>query len=1301
MNSKLLRILTGVVLFIFFNNIDEGFSQEPLVKLSPQEQAWLEAHPSIKLGFNPNMEPLVIANKDGTYSGNLIELFGELGRILGIDFEIEIDQWPKIIEKARQKKIDVLMASSPPLARSLGMRQTVPIYNSFISVYARKDRNFSVSRLEDLKGLKVALLKGAKLTADVLAPVREHCTVFELDANIEAFNMTHQGRTDITLATNHDAYLLRKYMFADMEAIHSFMELQVESASAVRGDWPELVSILNNGIHAIGMDRVRDIISKWTEFRGIIALTPEEQAWLKEHPVIRASNQINWRPFDFMDNGKPSGFSVEYLNLVAKKAGLQVEFVSDRWNDLLQGGYNKTIDLLNCIDRTPERKKNLLFTKPYFQSHLVVFVRSDEASHTFEEFLEKRIAVIDGSSQHRALRDRFPDIELITGKSSEEILKAVSLDQADGAIVWLPVGNYQIREKFIANVEPRISIQLSEIFSGSVSHSIGFAARNDWPELVSILEKAMAAISREELNDLIDKWYLAAKQIEQRETWLNAQDKAWLQQHPVMRLGIDPSWAPVEYFDAEGKLAGITSDYIRIFSEKMDIRFEALGNLSRREMLQQAKQGNVDVTSAIVASQERAEYLLFTEPYLKLPMAIVTRDDAPVIEGIEDLHDKTIAVMDHITISYLKRDFPNQQLLVFETLGDALQAVDSGNADALIDNVTSVNLAKNELGLARLTVAATTPYAYELSFGVRKDWPELIPILEKIIASVTPREKQIIKEKWVNIRFQKQIDWQLIIGISLAIVMIAGGIVTIILFSNRRLAQEIKQRRRAELELAKTRDAAEAANRAKSIFLANMSHELRTPLNAILGTGQILSRDADFAEKYEENLGLLASSGKYLLSLVNDVLEISRIEAGRVTLTRSVFNLKNTLMTSVQMIRLRAKEKNLEFDVNFDPGLPENIRTDKAKLHQILNNLLDNAIKYTKTGGISFRVQVLSRLDNCEIRDHSHQPPGRMADKTSSINIRFTVEDTGIGISQEIQQHVFEHFVQASTAENSIKGVGLGLTICRQYASLMGGNISVESQPRKGATFTVELPVESVDESLDLSEGSKRRVIGLETDQPMFNILIVEDDDNSRIVLKQLLEQVGFSVLEAKNGRQAVEMHTRYQPDLIWMDIRLPMMDGLEATRQIRAFTTHNPQPAARNPVIIALTASVFEADREKVLEAGCDDFVRKPFHEDEIFDKMARYLDVRYIYEKREPQDKTRTAAGRINLSDLAGLTTDWVDRCLEAARKGKSAQLFDLLKEIQDDHVSVADAISELVRNYRYSEIVALMEKGSSDEK
>jgi PAS domain S-box-containing protein len=619
-----------------------------------------------------------------------------------------------------------------------------------------------------------------------------------------------------------------------------------------------------------------------------------------------------------------------------------------------------------------------------------------------------------------------------------------------------------------------------------------------------------------------------------------------------MRLGIDPSWPPVEYFDADGNLAGITSDNIRILSEKMGTRFKAVGGLAWSEVLQQARQGKIDVISAIAKSEERAQYLLFTEPYLKLPMVIVTRDDAPVIEGVQDLHGKTIAVMeDYITHSYLKRDYPNQQLLLFETLSEALQAVDSGKADALIENAASVNLARNELGLTRLTVAAVTPYVYDLSFGVRKDWPELIPILEKTLASITKREKQIIKEKWVNIRFKKQIDWQWVIGISLAIVLIAGGIVTIILISNRRLMREVNQRRRAEAALAKTRDAVEAANRelteskammqlvmdsvpalisyidknlhyklvnayykkilninpsdmigrhlrevlgeegyavekpkfeaalsgekivsedffkrpdgrdlwfnvsliphfdngevkgvfglvtditerkeletrllqakktaeeankAKSLFLANMSHELRTPLNAILGFSSMLGRDSGSTPAQKEKLSVINRSSEHLLSMINDILDLSKIEAGRIELEENPFDLVALLKEISVMIQSRVGEKGLSFVLETEAvGFPY-VSADAGRLRQILINLLGNAVKFTIEGGVTIRAATES-----------------LPETTDRCRIVVEVEDTGPGIDPDRQEDIFEPFVQEQGV-SAQAGTGLGLSICR------------------------------------------------------------------------------------------------------------------------------------------------------------------------------------------------------------------------------------------------------------------------------
>ena len=258
------------------------------------------------------------------------------------------------------------------------------------------------------------------------------------------------------------------------------------------------------------------------------------------------------------------------------------------------------------------------------------------------------------------------------------------------------------------------------------------------------------------------------------------------------------------------------------------------------------------------------------------------------------------------------------------------------------------------------------------------------------------------------------------------------------------------------------------------------------------------------------------------------------------------------------------------------------------------------------------------------------------------------------------------------------------------------GYISVKSQFGKGSTFTVELPFESVDESEILPGTLTRRVIGLEPGQPIFSILIVEDDDDSRIVLRQLLGQVGFNVEKAKDGRQAVDMHNQLQPDLIWMDIRMPVMDGLEATRRIRELELIEDDSSKHIP-IIALTASVFEEDKVKVLAAGCDDFVRKPFREEEIFDKMAQYLGVRYIYQDiQKPEEKPVTPA--LTSAEIASLPAELVSQINTAAKGAMSKELLDLLEQIPPQYRYVVNTIAEMVRDYRFPEIIALT--GNSDE-
>ena len=463
--------------------------------------------------------------------------------------------------------------------------------------------------------------------------------------------------------------------------------------------------------------------------------------------------------------------------------------------------------------------------------------------------------------------------------------------------------------------------------------------------------------------------------------------------------------------------------------------------------------------------------------------------------------------------------------------------------------------------------------------------------------------------------------------------------------------------------------AADAANRAKSEFLASMSHELRTPLNAILGFTQMMSRDRSLKQDQQENLRIINGAGEHLLELINDILEMSKIEAGRTALNLRSFDLIRLLTTLEEMLRLKAQSKRLKLIFDIAPDLPKYVQADQGKLRQVLINILGNAIKFTEAGSVTLRV------------------------KTGIWRLLFEVEDTGPGIATEEIGKLFEAFVQTETGKKSQQGTGLGLPISQKFVELMGGKIEVSSLLGKGTVFTFDIQISSAGSGEIEIENSPQQVISLAPNQPEYRILVADDRPESRLMLTTLFTSIGFSVREAENGQEAVAIWESWEPHLICMDMRMPVMDGYEATKQIKAHLK------GQSTTIIALTANAFEEDRKMVLSAGCNDFVGKPFREEVLLEKVSQHLGVVYVYEEENLKTEAGSETTVEILTDvelksyLEQMPSEWVAQLHYASHQGSDDQIFDLLKQVPSNQVALANALRNLANDFQFLKIIQLL--------
>ncbi|MFZ5569918.1 MAG: transporter substrate-binding domain-containing protein [Thermodesulfobacteriota bacterium] len=1255
---------------------------------------------TVRVGFYENF-PKVFSAADGSSIGIYPDILKTIADTENWKLEFIRGTWEECLQRLKDKTLDVMVdvAFSKHRAELYDFNEET-VFVNWGAIYTRK--GFVAESFPDLKDRTIAVMKGSIHTdgdQGIKAVMQQFdipCTFIEVEDYTAVFSAVANGQADAgvvnrlfgTMNENNGAIVRSpiifnpqhlKFAFPKQSVLTPYLRERIDTRLKLLKADPSSFFHTVMSHYFAGLPGVPDI-QEGSENLSEIVLTPEEIAWRKDHPRIRLGIDPGFSPFEFFaENGEYAGMAADYVKLISRLLGMSFEPVKGiAWEEVLVKAEDKQIDVLPCVGISEERKHHFRYSKPYLFFPRVVITRMDSPIHSMADLKDKRVAVQIGSSHHGYIKEKT-HLAPVLFNTFQEAMVALSRAEVDAAVGNMAVSTDTILKLNLTNL--KIAFHTPEGMT-----PLHFAVRNDWPVLVNMIDKALAAIPEDKKAGIAQKWapvHLSRISVPgvSMSLPLTENEKAFLKHHPLIRVGIDPAYPPFEWRDSSGRHQGISADFLQRLQERLGVTLEVVPGLSWSEVLAGARNRSVDLVACVSETPARRAYLGFTQTYLSFPVVIIARTQTPFISGLKDLGGKTVTVVKgYATQESIEKTYPAIRLMPVDTSLQGLEQVATGGSDACVENlaVAVYLMQKHNLGNLKFAAPAEGLVSTNFAMGVRSDWPELTAILNKALQSIPLEEQNAISGKWMSVRFEHEVNWRRVIRLIGVVAGVAALILIVFFYWNRKLASEIAFRKQVELELEKAKNGAEKANRAKSIFLANMSHEIRTPMNAILGYSQLIRQSPGLSDEQKKNVETIIRSGEHLLHLINDILEMSKIEAGRLERHSAPFDLHALLGDLRMMFTIRTDSKGLALDVSRTESVPRVIAGDEGKLRQILINLLGNAVKFTDSGRVCLRVDAREpgADEGTNTRDH--------------LMLTFEVEDTGLGIPREDLQTIFASFEQ-SAGGRSREGTGLGLAICREYLHLLGGDITVESEPGKGSRFRFTLPV-TRKEAGDLKAAAEPpRVIRLAPGQPVHRVLVVDDKETNRDILVRMLKPVGFDVREAANGQEALDMVAAWQPHLVMMDIRMPVMNGVEATKKIRA------SRGGGEAVIIAVSASALEEERIEVLKSGADHFIRKPFKENRILEEIKQHLHVDYLYDEQNVD---------ISESDVAAISREAVlalpDTLLHDIRKaiagGYHEELLDLIKKVETLDARLGGSLSRMADEYDFDRLAVLFGSDTS---
>lgn len=789
---------------------------EPVLKLdlSEQEKAFIKDHPVIRVSNELDWPPYDYF-EGNTPKGYSVELMQLLAARIGVKFEfVQAKTWDDLVDLLCARKIDLLHSTDKPQKVLACGSLSPPIIQETSRFLTRMDYK-KVNGINDLFGAVAASPKGWEQTEVLKKQYGDKIKIIETSGILEAIEAVRDGRADFTTdLANVLHYHINRLGYTNLQTqgIWNYADKGGNLSSlyiATRKDWPTFHTILGKALAALSTDELQELRQRWllanndkADAPVRIALTPEEQAWLKAHPVIRASNETDYPPFDFAVGGQPQGYSVELLNLLAPRIGFKVEYITGpSWDELVQMHRAGTLNLLHSMYRTPAREINGLFTDSYFSTKSVFVSRAGDPDISgFKALHGKTVAVGRGWAQEEFLKTHYPNIKRLPLENLEQMLEAVARGDADALVETDAAVGYWFQKKGIRDL--KISGWAKE-FNDGQSNTYFFYARKDAPPLVSMLNKAMAALPPDDLRELQTKWFGSPAQATTvvKRAALSADEAAYLKQKGVIRLCGLPDWMPFERINNQGEHEGIAAQMIELLSQRLDVKFVLHPTKDWVESLAALRAHQCDVLPLASDLPSRRDAMNFTKPYIVQPFVIATLAKELFVKDASEIGERSIGVVKGYSFAELLRQrYPNIQIVTVENPKDGLERVRRGEIWGYVDAMPSIGYVLQKHSMLDLKIVGKIEFDLELSVASRKDEPLLASIMQKGVDAISEEERRVIIGKWVAVRVEQAFDYSLLWKLGAAALLLLIGIVV----WNRKLAALNKRLATTQDELQRT-----------------------------------------------------------------------------------------------------------------------------------------------------------------------------------------------------------------------------------------------------------------------------------------------------------------------------------------------------------------------------------------------------------------------------------------------------------------------------------------------------------------